>query len=187
MAELYTPLLLPCNGCKLTFNTIHSYHRHIYGGYYSCRASSICCDKYEHSAQLRELEEIAIERIDDVYPRTYIDLELLCTFGTERTPNTTVLIDDNDTEFTGTVMLYNDSLRDHPIISIEPNDLVLSMYIFEQLSQRQNTIYYMCKNTDMVDLDRIKKIQISNMPRDQQQEYVNRCSKLHAAFNLIMN
>lgn len=187
MAELYTSITLPCTSCNLTFNNIHSYNRHIYGGYYSGRTNSICDCKYEHLEELHNLEEIAIERIDAIYQCVYIDLEQLCTFGNERTPNIPVLIDEYDTCLTGTVMLYNDSLRDHPIISIKPNDLAINMYIFAQLSKRQSDIYYICKNTDGVDLSRIKKMQIPNMPRAQQQEYVNSCSKLYAAFNLIMH
>lgn len=187
-AELYTPLQLPCTSCKLTFNTIWSYHRHIYGGYYSSRTDTRCNCKYDHLEELKDLEELAISRIDKKYPYdTFIDLELLCTFGTNHIYNMPVIIDENDTSLTGTVMLYNDDLKHYPIISIKPNDLTLSTYIFEQLSQRQNDIYYICKNTDTVDLSRVKKMQIPIIPIEQQQEYVNSCGKLHAAFNLIIH
>ena len=187
-AESYTPLQLPCTECKLTFNTLYSYNRHIYGGYYGGRISNKCSCKYEHLEQLVDLQETAIARIDEKYPDTLmIELGQICVFGNERTNNTIVLIDENDTCLTGTLMLYDDSMRDKPIISIKPNDEYLAMYLFEQLSQQQNAIYYICKNTDMVDLNRIKKMKITVMSITEQQEYINNCSKLHDAFNLIIH
>ena len=171
MAAEYTPLRLPCADCEITFNTISSYNRHL---------NDICPCVYNHLQPLLELEDIAISNIDEKYPSDMIELGQICTFGNERINNTVVLIDKYN-GLTNTFILYSDNLNDTPVISIKPNDSVLPMYLFERLSAQQGHIY------DITDLNMIKKIEIPIIPIAQQQEYINSCSKLHMAFNLIIH
>ena len=104
MAAEYIPLQLPCTGCNLTFNTIWSYNRHIYGGYYSSRIDARCNCKYDHLEKLRDLEETAISRIDKNYSYdTFIDLGNICIFGTERIYGMPVIIDENDDKLSNSI------------------------------------------------------------------------------------